>query len=258
MNNRVIRNITLSALMIGLGVIFERLIVINIPPFIRIGIGSIPVILSSVLLGPIYGAFIGASVDILGFFVFDITGYPYTPYVTISFILMGVLPYLLFKASAFMRYKKRPFPLSYIILGLIWLFLLIYVLTQSSVRISGTNYNIDIYMKVLIPIISFLVFTGFSIFIYFSNSYFQKRIMLYPKCPSPHESAFVILILEIFVHMMWGSVWKSWFFGLDILMVLFIQSVILILTFPIKTLVLNYVLIAYHRYIDKARSDRVD
>lgn len=258
MNNKIIRNITLSALMIGLGIIFERLIVINIPPFIRVGIGSIPVILSSVLLGPLYGAFIGASVDVLGFFVFDITGFPYTPYVTISFILMGVLPYFLLKLSSFMRYKKMPFPISYILLAVIWSFLLIYVINNETVRISGTYYPIDIAMKVLIPIISFIVFAGFSVFIYLSNRYFQKRIMFYPKCPSPHESAFVILVVEIVVHMIWGSMWKSWFFGLDTLMVLFIQSVILIFTFPVKTFVFNYVLMAYHRYIDKTRSDHVD
>jgi hypothetical protein len=37
--------------------------------------------------------------------------------------------------------------------------------------------------------------------------------------------------MEIVVHMIWGSIWKAQFFGLDPLMVLFIQSVILIFTF---------------------------
>ena len=255
MTNKIIQNITLSALLIGLGVIFERLFVINIPPFIRIGIGSIPVILSSVILGPIYGGFIGASVDVLGFFVFDTSGFPYPPYVTISFILMGVLPYLLLKLTSWMRYKKKPFPISYILLGLIWVFTLVYVLTQTSVRISGVVYEIDLFMKVFIPIISFLVFGGFSVFVYYMNRYFQRKITDYPSCPSPHEGAFVILVVEILIHMVWGSIWKAQFFGLDVLMVLFVQSVVLIFSFPVKTFVFNYVLMAYHRYIDKTRSD---
>ncbi|MFA5235657.1 MAG: folate family ECF transporter S component [Bacilli bacterium] len=258
MRNKIVLNITLSALMIGLGIIFERLIVINIPPFIRIGIGSIPVILASVIIGPLYGALIGASVDVLGYFIFDVTGYPYTPYVTISFILIGVLPYLLFKASAWMRYKKNPFPVSYILLAVIWSFLTAYVIMADSVRISGTMVAITQFYKIFIPIVSFFVFAGFSVFIYLINRHFQKKILFYPKCPSPHQSAFVILVMEIVVHMVWGSIWKAQFFGLDPMMVLFIQAVILIFTFPVKTAVLNYVLIAYHRYIDKARSDHVD
>jgi len=258
MNNKLIRNITLSALMIGLGLIFERLIVISIPPMIRIGIGSIPVIISSVILGPIYGAFIGASVDVLGFFVFDTSGFPYTPFVTISFVLMGVLPYFLFKLTTWMRFKKKPFPITYGVLGLIWAFILVYVLLNDTIKITSVTYAIDIYWKVLIPIISFIVFAAFSVFVYLVNRYFQKKVLFYPKCPSPHEVAFVVLVIEIIVHMLWGSFWKGIFFNVSPLVVFFVQSVVLIIAFPIKTLALNYVLMAYYRYIDRARSDQVE
>ncbi len=254
MKNKIIRNITLSAVLIDLAIIFEKLLVIQIPPFIRIGIGSIPVILSSVVLGPIYGAVIGVSADVLGFFFFDTSGFGYSIFPTISFFLMGVLPHFLFKFSCWMRYKKRPFPITYILLGLVWIFILVYVLLFDSVRVTGVVVPLDLTMKITLPIVSGLVFAGFSWFVHYLNRHFQRKILTFPVCPSPHEVAFVILVLELLIHIVWGSIWKGIFFEVDPLMVFFVQSVILTVSFPIKTFVLTYVLTSYHRYIDKERT----
>lgn len=157
-----------------------------------------------------------------------------------------------------MRYKKRPLPITYMLLGAIWVFLLVYVLVNDSIVIQRVTYAIDIYWKVLIPVLSFIVFAAFSVFVYLLNRYYQKKVLFYPKCPSPHEAAFVVLIIEMAVHMVWGSIWKGIFFEVSPLVVFFVQSVVLIISFPIKTFVLSYVLMSYYRYIDRARSDHVE
>lgn len=258
MRKKLIRNITVAAMLIALTIIFEKLIVIQLPPFIRIGIGSIPVVLGSIVLGPLFGAVIGVTADVVGFFLFDITGYAYTPFVTISFLLLGVLPFYLFKLTKMMRYQKKPWPIGYALLAVIWAFMVIFVFTQTSVRVTGTVYQIDLSWKIFLPIISAVVFIIFSFFIYFNNRYFQKKVLFFPKCPSPHEVSFVILVMEIIINIIWGSIWKNIFFGVPLLAVLFAQSVILIFTYPVKTFIVNYVLMTYYRYVDQTRSDSIE
>jgi riboflavin transporter len=257
-NRQIINRITTGALLIGLAIIFEKLLVIQIPPFIRIGIGSIPVIMSSILLGPVYGAMVGASADVIGYFAFDITGFPYTPFVTISFIILGILPHYLFKLTKRLRYQKKPLPIVYGLIGIIWVFLSIYVWTNDEITTGGQLYQLDIYWKVLLPILSALIFSGLIFLIYLINHRFQRKIVTYPNCPSPHEIAFVVLVIEIIVHIFWGSFWKSIFFNIDFMIVWFTQALILIIAFPVKTFLLNYVLMTYYRYIDKARTNRID
>jgi len=255
--------ITTAAMLMCLAIIFTQLIVLDIPPFIRIGIGALPVIFASVILGPIYGGVVGALADVLGFFLFDRSGYPYTPFVTISGIILGVLPYFVFLVTKKLRYQKKPWPLSYLLMISIWTFLLVYVLTAGQVTLrldanTMVTYVFDIYWKVLTPIVTAVVFGLFTLFIHFSNRYFQKRILDLANCPSPHEVAFLVLLLEILVNIIWGSVWKSVFFHADFMVILFLQGLILVLAFPVKTFILNYLFMIYYRYVDKARSNKVD
>ncbi|MCX5774764.1 MAG: folate family ECF transporter S component [Firmicutes bacterium] len=158
--------ITTAAMLMCLAIIFTRLIVIDIPPFIRIGIGAVPVIFASVILGPIYGGVIGALSDILGFFLFPHTAAIYTPFVTISGILLGVIPYFIFALTKKLRYQKKPWPLSYLLMTTVWVFLFIYVMTTGQVTIrldenTSITYVFDIYWKVLTPIITAIIF-GFA------------------------------------------------------------------------------------------------
>jgi ECF transporter S component (folate family) len=255
-NRQVINRITTGALLIGLAIIFEKLLVIQIPPFIRIGIGSIPVIMASVILGPLYGAIVGASADVIGYFAFDITGFPYTPFVTISFIMLGILPHYLFRLTKRIRYQRKPIPIVYGLIGMIWLFLSIYVWVNDEITTGGQLYQLDIYWKILLPLLSGLLFSVLMFVIYLINQRFQQKILTYPNCPSPYEISFAILVIEIIVHIFWGSFWKSIFFNIDFMIVWFTQALILIAAFPIKTFLVNYALMTYYRFVDKARTNK--
>ena len=60
---------------------------------IRLGFGEIPVILSGIMLGPVYGAITGALADLIGY-PFNPMG-PYFPGFTLSSALTGLLPGLM-------------------------------------------------------------------------------------------------------------------------------------------------------------------
>ena len=253
-----VMKITTAAMLMGLAIIFNKLLVIQIPPFIRIGIAAVPIMMSSVLLGPVYGFFVGAIADVLGYFMFDTSNFPYSPFVTISFVILGVLPYFLLMLTRKLRYQKHPIPYSYVLMGAIWTFLLVFILMNDSVTVSGHTYQIDLLWKILIPIISAVVFGFFTWFIYYLNRRFQKKVLDYPSCPSPHEIAFMVLLLHILVNIVWGSFWKSIFFQMDFMTIFFVQSIILIFSFPIDTMLLTTVFMTYYRYVDKARSNKVE
>lgn len=93
--------IVISALLISLSVVLSRLLSTDIPiaggiPGSRLGIGFLPIMLASILLGPVYGASVGVISDITGLFLFP-SVLPYFPPITITSALVGVLPYFIFK-----------------------------------------------------------------------------------------------------------------------------------------------------------------
>lgn len=253
-----VMKITTAAMLMGLAIIFNKLLVIQVPPFIRIGIAAVPIIMSSVLLGPIYGFFVGGAADVLGYFMFDTSHFAYTPFATISFVVIGVLPYFLLLLTRKLRYQKRPIPYSYLLMGAIWAFLLAFILMNDSVTVGGHTYEIDLLWKILIPAIAAVVFGFFTWFIYYLNRKFQKKVLDYPSCPSPHEIAFLVLVVHILVNVVWGSFWKSMFFQMDFMTIFFVQSIVLMFSFPIDSLLLTTVFMTYYRYVDKARSNKVE
>ena len=137
-----VMKITTAAMLMGLAIIFNKLLVIQIPPFIRIGIAAVPIMMSSVLLGPVYGFFVGAIADVLGYFMFDTSNFPYSPFVTISFVILGVLPYFLLMLTRKLRYQKHPIPYSYVLMGAIWTFLLVFILMNDAVTVGGHTWDI--------------------------------------------------------------------------------------------------------------------
>lgn len=259
-NRQIILNITLSSLMIALAVILDRILTIRVPGILgsKVSLGFVPIIITSTVLGPTWGAIVGGLTDVIGFFVFDDTGTPYSPLYTILYIIVGILPYFIFYISRSIRYKSKPFPLLYIILGSIWLFINIYVLLNSQFRVSPGVYEpITTTIKIIVPILSTGIFGGLAVLLYFLNRYFQKKVLFYPKCPNPQEVALVVLLIEIIIHLLLEPLVLMFVYEAPYLPIVFIRAMVLIITIPANTFIVNYALMAYYRYIDRSASDRI-
>lgn len=87
------RALVLIALFAAISIVLTRFLVVYLSNSVRISFGMIPVILASLLLGPLAGAFTGGVADILGSVLFSPLGW-YPP-LTISPVLIGILPALL-------------------------------------------------------------------------------------------------------------------------------------------------------------------
>jgi len=93
------RRIVMNALFVGLAIVLSRFLSVRIPiggaEGIRFGIGTLPVILAGISLGPLDGAVVGAVSDLLGYFIYPMGAF--MPQFTLTSLLYGLIPGLLFR-----------------------------------------------------------------------------------------------------------------------------------------------------------------
>lgn len=95
-----IRKMAYTGLFIAISVIFTRFFAGNIYLLgifaLRLSFGEVPIMLSGILLGPVYGAICGALSDIIGYAINPVGG-PYFPGFTLASALTGLIPGLIAK-----------------------------------------------------------------------------------------------------------------------------------------------------------------
>ncbi|MGN1121351.1 MAG: folate family ECF transporter S component [Eubacteriales bacterium] len=89
-----LRTITLVGVMTALSVLLARFVPLVSTPTIRVTLGSVPTMLTGIVCGPLAGALCGAVSDVIGCIL---SGYPpYLP-LTLSPVLVGILPGVLLR-----------------------------------------------------------------------------------------------------------------------------------------------------------------
>ena len=120
-----IQKICLAGLFTALAVIMQKVVAVNyIPvlPFVRVSFcGPALIIFASILLGPIYGALVGAASDLLGYLVFDPRTYPPFFQITLIYALLGLGSYFVFSLVRSIKNKKLMAVVEIITLSLIWI-----------------------------------------------------------------------------------------------------------------------------------------
>lgn len=91
-----VKRMTIMAMMTALTVIVARFCAIQFTDSLRLGFDMIPVILTSVWLGPVYGMLVGGLADVIGSLI-NLFGGAYFPMLTITPMLTGLIAGLLAK-----------------------------------------------------------------------------------------------------------------------------------------------------------------
>jgi riboflavin transporter len=86
------KTIVTLALLVALSIVLTRILAVNAGPY-RLSIGSMPIVLSGLLFGPIAGAMVGFVADFLGASLMGTAAY--MPALMVTPILMGFLPGIL-------------------------------------------------------------------------------------------------------------------------------------------------------------------
>lgn len=102
MKSKKLQKIIFSGLLIAIAIVLSTVVSISYPPnstIIRFGIGYLPLIIISVVIGPKIGFYSAIIQDILAYFVyiwvFGVPSGPFFPGFTLNSILYGVIPGLI-------------------------------------------------------------------------------------------------------------------------------------------------------------------
>ena len=193
-NLTVIQKICLSGLFMALIVILQKVVAINyltFAPFVRVSFGGPALIIfASVLLGPVYGALIGAGSDLLGYLIFDPRMYPPYLQITAIYALLGFVSYFVFSLVYSLRNTKALTIIEIAFVAIIWTVNSLFMLLNNQITLFSSTYDLTVLSKVLV--------------ISISGAIFLSIILL---------SNFIKPICDFFVLVLFGSVMKAWAFG---------------------------------------------
>ncbi|HLT00411.1 MAG TPA: ECF transporter S component [Acholeplasma sp.] len=101
MVQKELRKITLAATLTAVSIVLDILFKLFIPPTFSFGFPfyAIPLVVGSIVLGPIYGGIMGFLSDLIGFYS-NTNGYTYDILFALQAISWGVIPYFLAKRNS--------------------------------------------------------------------------------------------------------------------------------------------------------------
>lgn len=195
------QKLTFAAMLLALAVISTFVAKsISLPflssfPFLRFSLTPAIIIYTSITLGPLYGMVVGAAADVIPAFGFSTGSYNFL--ITIVYGLFGILPWALEKLTKRFRSGLRKPYAFYGALALIFIAIaLIFYLTDWLDSNFGSS---GVWAKPTILGVIFLLDVGMGVGLYFTNKYYQKRILEYPDVPSPNEIAVIDLVGEVVI-----------------------------------------------------------
>lgn len=94
------KKLVFIGLFVSISIILTRVFSFYPLPTVRVSFGDIPIMLAGIVFGPAVGAVTGALADLTGVFLFPApTGVSFFPGFTLSKILVGTIPALIYKHS---------------------------------------------------------------------------------------------------------------------------------------------------------------
>lgn len=240
-----VHKMVFAALLLVLTIIFTRITPLqNIPiiPWIRISLGPALIIFTSIYLGPLYGAIVGAGSDILGILIVpNALGYGINPLFTVVYGLLGVVPYLIYLLVKRIKNPHIPFICLIAISSLLFIIAIYFLFFSPTVL---ENYDFQGIYNWLILAIAFVLLLGNVVAIYFINRFYKKR---YGEIYSPYKIAFVSLISELLVLTLLNSFAKTFTFNVNFWVIFFAQVVVFFIDVPLNTFVVEGLIILINR-----------
>jgi len=214
---RIVRKITLAALLVSISIVLTRFLGIVIPlggyPSLSLDLGSVPILLSGIVLGPIFGGIVGLSSDLVGFGINQRAGIFHFGF-TINSILTGVIPGLVF---VFLKNKNlRLFKI--VTIAVLYILSTYYFLV---VRSADSNA-----IKLLSNTLLFMVASSIITIDYKIKNKQLKLVI------------FTVLVVEVFVYIALTPIWLYQLYELPYFISVLSRVFRAILLVPIKTMLI--------------------
>lgn len=228
--------ICLAAIFIVLATICQKVVAINyiaVIPFLRISFGGPAVIIfSSILLGPWFGLLVGLGSDVLGYFIFDPKNNAFFPQITAIYALLGFVSFFIFIFVKKLIGEKVIKVIAPTFIGLALISVILTIWLAPSLKLYGTTYSLELWQK--ISITSGLVVLTIALVV-FILLYARKN-----KEINVYQVSFSLLLIEIIVMVMFGTLMKGLAFGFATYpVILLCQIIVLFVNIPLNTVLIS-------------------
>lgn len=150
------KKIVISSLLIAISIVLTRVfstyLMIAGVPGARLAIGYVPIILAGIILGPYYGAMVGAIADVLGFFLAPVG--VYFPLITLTSALVGILPYVIYTLTK----KLKQWIRILLSVGITQIICSMFLQTLWLSMLLGKAYQIMFYPRALVTLITIPIY----------------------------------------------------------------------------------------------------
>ena len=250
-NLSTIHKITISGLLIALITILQKVIAINyisLIPFVRVSFGGCALLIfSSLFLGPHYGLLIGIASDVLGYFVFDPKTMGFFPQITAIYGLMGLVSYFIFLLVRLIKKEKLMMLIEYGTFGILFIVTTIFFALNNSITLYSSTYDIELWQKIVIPVVLFILFVLLVVINILTDRYFKKKDgeVLF----NVYQVSFASFIIEVVVMVIFGTLMKGFAFGFNTYpAILIAQILVAFINIPLNTFLISYILRLVRRF----------
>lgn len=154
-----------AAILTALSVILTRFFSIMLTENLRIGLGTLPIMLSGFMFGPVVGGITGFVADAVGVLINPMGSFH--PGFTLSSILQGLLPGLV---SMFLMKDKKKLTMSALILSIVLVYLGVHLLLNTLwlSQLFGNAFLVVLPTRVLKVVLEAII-TGILIKVIYST-----------------------------------------------------------------------------------------
>ena len=243
----LVKKICLSGILMALIMIFNKVLAINyIIPFARVSFGSIALItITSIILGPFYGMIIAGMADVLGYFLFDMSSYAWFPQITLTYVLMGAVPFFIYKFVRLFKKEKLFMIVEYSVFAIILALVIVFFITNNQIDLGYKIVQLNTFERIFYPSLSALLF----VVIIITNLIFNKKIKTDDLPTNIYQISFIVFVVEIFVDLLFGGLMKSWAFGWNLLIYIYlVQGGIMFFNIPYNSYLILVMMKAIKRF----------
>jgi len=239
-----VKKITFTGLLLALTIIVTRVFSVSslpIIPFVRLSLGPIFIIFSSLFLGPLCGAVVGGGSDILGILLFpDKLGYAINPLFTVVYTLLGIVPWVVFQLVKKIKSEKVLFLVIALTCTTLFGGAVAVLLCNDTFVFISSEISLNIVEKLSIIGVLLVFFVFFLSFIKVSNNRFKQ--LNSENIGLPYKVGFTSLVSELLVFVVLNSIIKSFYFDVNFFFILLAQIIVFFIDVPIGTFLISYLL----------------
>lgn len=232
---KLTKYIAISACMICLSFILNRFLSFSTNWF-RIGLSSVPIVFTSLVLGPIWGGIVGACADLVSAFLMPQGAY--FPGYTLDSALLGILPFITMKL---LKGRNKIQTIGYIFFTcIILVFVSLFCINYSSFK----KQELSTAFRITIPflfLIYYVVIYFIHLFLYKKQDKF-KRIEREDNLYSLSDLYLCTMVNHIVVSLCLLPCWNLMVANVSFLITSFTSSVVYLVSGIVKPLILYFII----------------